>query len=69
MFFFRQMFSMWVHPSEEQRTGASMAFNSIYVLFREEDDLVEMYTIEIFVKVILSLSINKKNECSETNHR
>ena len=68
MFFFRQMFSMWVHPSEEQRTGASMAFNSIYVLFREEDDLVEMYTIEIFVKVMLSLSMNKENECAETNH-
>ena len=64
---FRRLFSLWTHPIQTHRSAASMAFNSIYVLFREEPSLVEIYTIEIACKVILSISINKNVECPESN--
>ena len=64
---FRRLFSLWTHPIQSHRSAASMAFNSIYVLFREEPNLVEIYTIEIACKVILSISINKGVECPESN--
>ena len=62
---FTRMFSMWSHPDHKQRVAASSAFNSIYMIFRENNSLVEIYTLEMFVYVMRSLEMSHGEDCKE----
>ena len=57
-----RLYSMWVHPQDKRRLAASAAFNSIYTIFRENESLVDVYTMEIFVHVMQSLQLSQNCE-------
>ncbi|RUS72684.1 hypothetical protein EGW08_019554 [Elysia chlorotica] len=59
---FKRMKSYALHPSSAKRFGAAMAFNSIYMIFREEEPLVDRFTFEILVYFVESLAIAHKDE-------
>ena len=48
----------WVHPTFSRRQAASMAFNSLYQQFRENDSLLDTFFIELFVQVMHSLALD-----------
>ena len=56
---FKRLGTMWLHPDPIKRLGASLAFNKLYRTFREEEALVTMLAMEIFVYVTKSLSLGK----------
>lgn len=51
----KRLYSMALHPSPFRRLGAALAFNQLYVIFREEDKLVNIFTIEILITYLTSL--------------
>nr|QOY44576.1 DNA-dependent protein kinase catalytic subunit [Alvinella pompejana] len=64
-----EMLMNWIynlarHPSAFKRLGASLAFNSIYTIFREEDSLVDIFTFEIMVVFVESLAIAHQDDKS-----
>ena len=61
-----RLYSMWVHPQDKRRLAASAAFNSIYTIFRENESLVDVYTMEIFVHVMQSLQLSQNVDCEGT---
>ena len=61
-----RLYSMWVHPQDKRRLAASAAFNSIYTIFRENESLVDVYTMEIFVHVMQSLHLSQNVDCEGT---
>ena len=48
----------WVHPTFSRRQAASMAFNSLYQQFRENDVLLDTFLIDLFVQVMHSLALD-----------
>ena len=48
----------WVHPLFSRRQAASMAFNSFYQQFRENDTLLDTYMMELFVQILHSLVLD-----------
>ena len=54
------------YPQDKRRLAASSAFNSIYTIFRENESLVDVYTIEIFVHVMQSLQLSQNVDCEGT---
>ncbi|XP_077979786.1 DNA-dependent protein kinase catalytic subunit-like [Glandiceps talaboti] len=53
----KRLYSMALHPNAFKRVGAALAFNKIYTVFREEESLVDQFTLEILVTFINSLAI------------
>lgn len=53
----KRLYNLMSHPSSIQRFGASLVFNRIYRLFREEPTLVNEYTIELLGQLFLSLKL------------
>ncbi|XP_067118451.1 DNA-dependent protein kinase catalytic subunit-like [Centruroides vittatus] len=51
------LYNYSLHPNPYKRLGAALAFNSIYTIFREEESLVDKFTLEIAVHFIESLAI------------
>lgn len=58
---FERLYAMWLHPKATRRLGACLAFNYIYRVFREEEPLVKMFTLEIVVHVVKSISLSKSD--------
>ena len=53
---------MWVHPDPVRRLGAGLAFNHCYRIFREEEPLVDRFTLELAVCALRSLSFSGGEE-------
>jgi hypothetical protein len=45
----KRLYSLALHPSSAKRFGAAMAMNQMYRIFREHDDLIDQFTLEILV--------------------
>ncbi|KAK2178223.1 hypothetical protein NP493_553g02004 [Ridgeia piscesae] len=53
----KRVYSLARHPSATKRLGAALTFNNIYVVFREETSLVDVFTVEILVVFVESLAL------------
>ena len=53
----KRLYNMTSHPSAMQRLGACMVFNHIYVMFREEPQLVSEYTLELLYHIFFCLKL------------
>ncbi|KAL4240201.1 hypothetical protein ACF0H5_000995 [Mactra antiquata] len=60
----KRLFSYALHPSTSKRMAASLAFNNIYTVFREEEPLVDMFTFQLLVVFVDSLAIAHHDEKS-----
>ncbi|XP_041364232.1 DNA-dependent protein kinase catalytic subunit-like [Gigantopelta aegis] len=60
----KRIFSFALHPSAFKRLGAALAFNNIYMVFREEHSLVDHFTFQILVHFVESLAIAHTDEKS-----
>ncbi|XP_035828316.1 DNA-dependent protein kinase catalytic subunit [Aplysia californica] len=60
----KRMFSFSLHPSAFKRLGAALAFNNIYMVFREENALVDRFTFQILVNFVESLAMAHTDEKS-----
>jgi DNA-dependent protein kinase catalytic subunit len=58
----KRIFNFLTHPSSSKRLGAALAWNSIYVIFREEESLVNKYVFELLYYLIESLAIAEKDD-------
>ncbi|XP_024136141.1 DNA-dependent protein kinase catalytic subunit isoform X1 [Oryzias melastigma] len=61
---FKRIYSLALHPSGFKRLGASLAFNSIYRQFREENSLVDQFIFEVLVVFVESLALAHSDERS-----
>ncbi len=59
---FSRLIAMWMHPSPLQRLGASLAFNHCYRIFREEEPLVDKFTVGIAVRALQSIGLTKDKD-------
>lgn len=55
----KRLYNLMTSPSSTNRFGASLVFNRIYRLFREESVLVNEYTIEILGQLFVSLKMSE----------
>ncbi|KAI8329229.1 hypothetical protein BC941DRAFT_384857 [Chlamydoabsidia padenii] len=53
----KRLYHLASHPSPAKRLGASMIFNHIYRLFREEAPLVDGYTLELLYYFMFSMRL------------
>ncbi|KAI8352478.1 hypothetical protein EDC96DRAFT_546617 [Choanephora cucurbitarum] len=60
----RRLYNLMASPSVSKRFGAALVFNRIYRLFREEEKLVKIFTIEILGQLFLSLKIAENDHPS-----
>lgn len=61
---FKRLYSLALHPNVFKRLGAAIVFNNIYAVFREEESLVDIFTLEILVNYMNSLSMSHSDEKS-----
>ncbi|XP_067947444.1 DNA-dependent protein kinase catalytic subunit-like [Watersipora subatra] len=60
----RQMYSMARHPSSSRRLGACNVYNHIYRILREEESLVDQFTMEILVCFMECLALAHGDDSS-----
>lgn len=58
----KRIFNMLTHPNCAKRLGASLAWNTIYVIFREEETLVNKYIFELLYYLVESLAMAEKDD-------
>ena len=58
----KRIFNFLTHPSASKRLGAALAWNSIYVIFREEDSLINKHIFELLYYLIESLTLAEKDD-------
>ena len=58
----KRIFNFLTHPSCSKRLGAALAWNSIYVIFREEEILVNKHIFELLYYLIESLAMAEKDD-------
>jgi hypothetical protein len=56
----RRLYSLARHPNAYRRLGAAATFNRIYQSFRESNDLVSIFTLEIIYNWLLSLQLAER---------
>ena len=61
---FKRLYNMALHPNAFRRLGAALAFNKLYTVFREEDTLVNVFTVEILVTYLYSLKQSHRDSIS-----
>eukprot|EP00794_Sanderia_malayensis_P010266 gene10266-11321_t len=61
---FKRLYSISSHPNVFKRLGAALAFNNIYAVFREHDELIDVYTLELLVEFINSLALAHHDEAA-----
>ena len=61
---FKRLYSLSKHPNPYKRLSAALSFEQIYRVFREEDPLVEQFTLEILHNLILSLRLCNQDDPS-----
>ncbi|KAI8098597.1 uncharacterized protein BX664DRAFT_288171 [Halteromyces radiatus] len=60
----KRLYHLTTHPSTSKRLGASMIFNRIYRLFREEQPLVDEFTLELLYHFLFSLRLAENDHPS-----
>lgn len=60
----KRLYNLMTSPSSTNRFGASLVFNRIYRLFREESVLVHEYTLEILGQLFISLKMSESDHPS-----
>ena len=60
----KRLYNMALHPNAFRRLGAALAFNKLYTVFREEDTLVNVFTVEILVTYLYSLKQSHRDSLS-----
>ena len=58
----KRIFNFLTHPSAAKRLGAVLAWNSIYVIFREEQSLVNKHIFELLYYLIESLALAENDD-------
>jgi DNA-dependent protein kinase catalytic subunit len=58
----KRIFSFLNHPNCAKRLGATLAWNSIYTVFREEESLVNKYIFELLYNLIESLALAEQDD-------
>ncbi len=58
----KRIFNFLTHPSASKRLGASLAWNSIYTIFREEESLINKHIFELLYYLIESLTLAEKDD-------
>lgn len=53
----RHVYSMARHPNSSKRLGACNVYNHVYTILREEESLVEKFTMEILVCFVDCLAL------------
>ncbi|CAL1543153.1 unnamed protein product [Lymnaea stagnalis] len=61
---FKRIHSYSSHPSAFKRLGAALAFNNIYMVFREEDALIDRFTFDTLSHFVDSLSMAHEDDKS-----
>ncbi|KAG0180275.1 hypothetical protein DFQ29_000972 [Apophysomyces sp. BC1021] len=60
----KRIYNLASHSNPTKRLGASIIFNRIYRIFREEDALVDEFTLELLQKLFLSLRLAENDHPS-----
>ena len=60
----KRLYSMALHPNAFRRLGAALAFNKLYSVFREEESLVNIFTVEILITYLRSLRQSHRDALS-----
>ena len=60
----KRLYSMALHPIAFRRLGAALAFNKLYTVFREEETLVNTFTVETLVTYLRSLRQSHRDSLS-----
>jgi hypothetical protein len=60
----KRLYHLAAHPNPAKRLGASMVFNHIYRLFREEPPLVDEYTLELLYYFMFSMRLAENDHPS-----
>ncbi|CAK8685319.1 unnamed protein product [Clavelina lepadiformis] len=54
---FKRLYSLAIHPNATKRLGALEAFNKLYRTFREQEQIVDEFVIELIVVFLNSLAL------------
>ncbi|KAF6024801.1 PRKDC [Bugula neritina] len=65
----RRMFSMARHPGSGKRRGACFVYNHTYMILREEESLIDKFTMEILVCFIDCLACAHADDPSLETHQ
>jgi DNA-dependent protein kinase catalytic subunit len=53
----KRVYALAANPKPAKRLGAALTFNHIYRLYREEESLVDQFTLELLYWMLFSLRI------------
>lgn len=53
----KRLYHLALHPNSTKRLGASLIFNRIYILYREEQMLVDEFTLELLYHFMFGLRL------------
>ncbi|CAF1189299.1 unnamed protein product, partial [Adineta ricciae] len=60
----KRILSFALHPNSFKRLGSTLAWNSIYALYRESEILVDVYTLQLLYVFVESLAIAQGDDSS-----
>ena len=60
----KRILSFASHPNSFKRLGSALAFNSIYTLFRESEQLIDIYTLQLLFVFVESLAMAQNDDPS-----
>ncbi|CAM4805641.1 unnamed protein product [Rotaria magnacalcarata] len=60
----KRILSFALHPNSFKRLGSTLAWNSVYMLFRESETLVDVYTLQLLFVFVESLAIAQEDDPS-----
>ena len=54
---FQRLYSFFQHPNPYRRLGAALAFNKMYRIFREVDEIVDIHILDLLHNTIQSMKL------------
>ncbi|CAF1236923.1 unnamed protein product [Rotaria sordida] len=60
----KRIISFSMHPNSFKRLGSTLAWNSIYTLYRESETLIDVYTLQLLYVFVESLAIAQGDDSS-----
>ena len=60
----KRIISFSMHPNSFKRLGSTLAWNSIYTLYRESETLIDVYTLQLLYVFVESLAIAHGDDSS-----
>ncbi|CAF4781590.1 unnamed protein product, partial [Rotaria sp. Silwood2] len=60
----KRIISFSMHPNSFKRLGSTLAWNSIYTLYRESETLIDVYTLQLLYVFVESLAIAQGDDPS-----